>query len=59
MSGYILSVDDHNRWSVFDTQSALGTFDTWAEADALRRSLSADRPKEETGHVWTPKSGGY
>jgi hypothetical protein len=56
---YVLSVDDRNRWSVFDTSTALGTFDTWAKADKFRKSLQPKQSKDDTAPAWTPKSGGY
>lgn len=54
-----LTVDSYGRWRVFDTKDALGTFDTWAEADALKSKLTADDAAEEDAPAWTPKSGGY
>jgi hypothetical protein len=56
---YVLTVDDQNRWSVFDAKHALGTFDTWAEADKFRESLQPKESTDDSGPAWTPKSGGY
>jgi hypothetical protein len=59
MSRYQLTVDQFNRWRVFDAKDALGAFDTWQAADEFKSKLSADEPAENDAPAWTPKSGGY
>ena len=55
---YHLSVDEFNRWRVFDVNDALGEFRSWAEADEFRKSCADSKCADDTP-AWNPKSGGY
>ncbi len=45
-------------WAVVDMNAALGSADSWKEADNIRKQLEADN-SEAGSPAWNPVSGGY